>query len=79
MRGDRMSQSELSRRSKISLTTINSMVLNKTKQVSLATLDAICSVLEIAPGELLAQEADLPRRSKQARGGHRQGRGDART
>lgn len=51
-----MSQSELSRRSGVSLTTINAMMLNKTKQVSLATLDALCSALEIEPGALLARE-----------------------
>jgi DNA-binding Xre family transcriptional regulator len=55
-REDRMSQSELSRRSGVSLTTINAMVLNKTKQVSLATLDALCGALGVEPGELLERE-----------------------
>jgi putative transcriptional regulator len=52
-REDAMSQSELSRRSGVSMTTINAMVLNKTKQVSLATLDALCAALDVQPGELL--------------------------
>jgi putative transcriptional regulator len=54
--GRPMSQSELSRRSGVSLTTINAMVLNKTKQVSLATLDALCKALGVEPGELLERE-----------------------
>jgi DNA-binding Xre family transcriptional regulator len=57
-----MSQSELSRRSGVSMTTINAMVLNKTKQVSLATLDAICGALGVGPGDLL--ERDAKRRSR---------------
>lgn len=55
-REDEMSQSELSRRSRVSLTTINAMMLNKTKQVSLATLDALCDALGVEPGELLERE-----------------------
>jgi putative transcriptional regulator len=51
-----LSQSELSRRSGVSLTTITAMVLNKTKQVSLATLDALCGALGVEPGELLERE-----------------------
>lgn len=55
--GAPMSQSELSRRSGVSLTTINAIVLNKTKQVSLATLDSLCGALGVEPGELLEREA----------------------
>jgi DNA-binding Xre family transcriptional regulator len=58
-----LSQSELSRRSGVSMTTINAMVLNKTKQVSLATLDALCAILEVEPGELLAREGKPGRRA----------------
>lgn len=61
-RQDGMSQSELSRRSGVSMTTINAMALNKTKQVSLATLDALCDALDVEPGELLERE-----RTKRAR------------
>lgn len=60
----RISQSELSRRSGVSLTTINAMVLNKTAQVSLKTLDALCEVLEVEPGELLERETPKRRRGK---------------
>ena len=56
-----MSQRELSRRSGVSLTTVNAMVLNKTAQVSLKTLDALCDVLGVEPGELL--ERDAPKRA----------------
>lgn len=57
-----MTQSELARRSKVSYVTINAMANNRTKQVSLATLDAICGALDVAPGELL--ERDAKRRGK---------------
>lgn len=50
-----MSQSELARRSGVSFVTINAMVNNRTKQVSLATLDKICAALDVPPGELLAR------------------------
>ncbi len=54
--GDEMTQSELSRRSRVSMTTINAMVNNKTAQVSLATLDALCGALGVEPGDLLERE-----------------------
>jgi DNA-binding Xre family transcriptional regulator len=53
---DEMSQSEVSRRSGVSLTTISAMVLDKTKQVSLATLDTLTELLGVDPGELLEWE-----------------------
>ena len=59
-----MSQSELSRRSGISMTTINAMALNKTKQVSLATLDAISAALGVDPGSLIEREAPPARRRR---------------
>ena len=58
----RISQSELSRRSGVSLTTINAMVLNKTAQVSLKTIDALCEALSVEPGELLERETPKRRR-----------------
>lgn len=51
-----LSQSELSRRSGVSLTTINAMVHNNTKQVALATLESLCAVLNVSPGTLLERE-----------------------
>jgi DNA-binding Xre family transcriptional regulator len=43
------------------MTTINAMVLNKTKQVSLSTLDALCGTLGVRPGELLERdESETP-------------------
>lgn len=57
-----MSQSELSRRSGVSMTTINAMVLNKTRQVSLDTLDKIADALDVEPGELLERDKNRRRR-----------------
>ena len=48
-----MSQSELSRRSGVSFTTINRMCANKTSQVSLKTLDSLAGVLECQPGDII--------------------------
>ena len=60
-RGNNLSQSELSRRSGLSLTTINAIVLNKSTQVSLATLDSLCAVLGVAPGDLFEWVPDKKR------------------
>lgn len=49
-----MSQSELARRSKVSLVTINSIANNRTTQVKLETLDRLARVLGCEPGELIA-------------------------
>lgn len=54
-----MSQSELARKSGVSLVTINGMARNRTAQVALATLDAISNVLECEPGDLFEREPDL--------------------
>jgi len=40
-----MSQSELSRRSGVSLVTVNAIANNRTKQVSLETLNNLCKAL----------------------------------
>jgi putative transcriptional regulator len=65
---DELTQSEVARRSGVSLNTINAIANNKTKQVSLATLDAICKALEIEPGELFMFEDDRPRAKRRGRG-----------
>lgn len=57
-----LSQSEVARRSGLSFVTINAISNNRTKQVSLATLDAICEVMGIEPGELF--ERDKKRRGR---------------
>ena len=62
--GPTMYQSEPARRSGVSIVTINSMTNNRTKQVSLATLDAISEPLGVDPGELLERE---PKRKARAR------------
>lgn len=59
-----MTQAELSRLSGISANTINAIVNNKTGQVSLATLDALCRVLRCTPGDLLEYEPDIQARGR---------------
>jgi transcriptional regulator with XRE-family HTH domain len=51
-----ISQSELARRSGVSARTINRLTLNRTAQVSLATLDKIATALKVEPGELIGRE-----------------------
>ncbi len=51
-----ISQSELSRLSGVSFTTINAICGNRTKQVALATLDRIATALRVPPGDLIIQE-----------------------
>ena len=51
-----ISQTELARDTKVSLVTINAIANNNTAQVRLATLDAICGVLDVEPGELLERD-----------------------
>jgi DNA-binding Xre family transcriptional regulator len=50
-----VSQAELSRRSGLSLRTVNRIYLNQTGQVSLATLDAIAAALDVEPGDLIGR------------------------
>ncbi len=54
--GQEMSQSERSRRSGGTMTTINAMDNNKAAQVSLAALDVLCGTPGVEPGELLGRE-----------------------
>ncbi len=62
-----VSQSELSRRSGVSLTTINRMVNNLTAQVSLKTLDALSAALSeltgrrVEPGDLIERVPEKKR------------------
>ena len=51
-----MSQSELARKSKVSLVTINAIANNRTAGIKLAVLDALCDALKVEPGELLERE-----------------------
>jgi DNA-binding Xre family transcriptional regulator len=46
------------------MTTINAMVNQKTKQVSLATLDALCGALDVEPGELLERDASKSKKRR---------------
>ena len=57
-----LTQTELARRSRVSLVTINAIANNRTAQVKLATLDKLARVLGVEPGELL--ESDRKRKGK---------------
>jgi putative transcriptional regulator len=59
-----MSQSELARKSGVSFVTVNGMANNRTAQVSLKTLDALCSALGVPPGELLEREPAAKRKGR---------------
>lgn len=48
-----MSQGELSRRSGVSMSTVNRLATDSTKRVDLATLDKLSAVLGCEPGDLL--------------------------
>jgi putative transcriptional regulator len=63
-RSEELSQSELSRRSGVSLTTVNAIALNKTRQVSLETLDKLCEALGVEPGELLERDESRRKRGR---------------
>jgi DNA-binding Xre family transcriptional regulator len=50
-----MSPSELARQSGVSLVTVNAIANNRTTRVDLETLDVLCRVLKVQPGDLLEQ------------------------
>lgn len=59
-----LSQRELARRSGVSLVTINAIANNRTTRVDLDTLDKLCEVLDVTPGELLEREEPKRRRGR---------------
>ncbi|MBK6306868.1 MAG: helix-turn-helix transcriptional regulator [Gemmatimonadetes bacterium] len=59
-----MTQTELSRRSGVSIVTVNGIANNRTTRVDLETLDKLCEVLEVEPGELLERETPKRRRGR---------------
>jgi len=59
-----MSQSELARRSGVSLVTINAMANNRTRQVQLETLDKLAGALGVDPGDLVVRAPRRDRRTK---------------
>lgn len=59
-----LSQRELARRSGVSLVTINAIANNRTTRVDLETLDKLCEVLEVEPGELLERETPKLKRAR---------------
>jgi putative transcriptional regulator len=58
-----LNQSELARRSGVSIVTINAIANNRTNQVRLDTLDKLSEALKCQPGELIEREP-LKRRGR---------------
>jgi putative transcriptional regulator len=59
-----MTQAELATTSGVSLSTVNRMCRNATKQASLDTLDRIARALGVAPGALIESTAEPSRRRR---------------
>ena len=57
-----VNQSEVARRSGVSIVTINAIANNRTNQVRLDTLDKLSDALQCEPGELLEREPPKRRR-----------------
>lgn len=56
----RMTLTELATRIDITLANLSILKTGKAKAIRLSTLEAICTVLECQPGELLAFDPTLP-------------------
>jgi DNA-binding Xre family transcriptional regulator len=56
-----ISQSDLARRSGVSLVTINRIANNRTTRIDLGTVDALCATLGVEPGELLERDGKRKR------------------
>jgi DNA-binding Xre family transcriptional regulator len=54
--GDPITQSELARLSDVTFATVNAIANNRTRQVHLDTIDKLCKVLRVTPGELFEQK-----------------------
>ncbi len=57
-----MTQTELHRKSGVAYSTINGLVLNKARQISLDTLDSLSQVLDCEPGDLVVRDPKFRRR-----------------
>lgn len=57
-----MNQSELARKSGVSIVTINSIANNRTERVDLETVEGITKALGVEPGELFVRIADKRRK-----------------
>lgn len=56
----RMTLTELATRIDITLANLSILKTGKAKAIRFSTLEAICTVLECQPGDLLAFDPDLP-------------------
>jgi DNA-binding Xre family transcriptional regulator len=53
-----MSRRELARRSRLNINTVCKLAKDDHRMIDRSTLDRVCTVLQITPGELLAWEPD---------------------
>ena len=62
--GDKMSQSELSRRAGVAFATVNRLCTNATRRVDLETLDKLSAALGCQPGDLVERVERKGRKRK---------------
>ena len=53
-----MSRRELARKSGLNINTVCKMANDNNRMIDLRTLDQVCGVLQMQPGEVLAWESD---------------------
>ena len=53
-----MSRRELARRSGLNINTVCKMAKDAHRMIDLTTLDQVCDVLQVQPGELLVRESE---------------------
>lgn len=61
LRSKGLSQTDLHHSSGVAYSTINAIVHNKARQISLDTLDALSKALECEPGDLLVRDSEQRR------------------
>lgn len=61
LRAARLSQRELAALARVSVTTVNRIARNRTRQISLDTLEALSRVLKVPPGALFERYRKRPR------------------
>ena len=54
-----MSRREMARRSGLNVNTVCKMANDDNRMVDLTTLDKVCAVLQVEPGEVLVRQADV--------------------
>ena len=54
-----MSRREMARRSGLNVNTVCKMANDDNRMVDLTTLDKVCAVLQVEPGDLLVRKSDV--------------------